>query len=117
MSRRNPKSARRWVGRPRRVTEDDIRAILEWQRTHETRRQLAARLKLSLSTVTRVVKTQGKHYKTPGSRGSNDDVDGTCGRTRGSRGLVCRTAPSEDVLVICDWPAATARSPVHDIST
>ncbi len=51
------------TGRPRRVTDADIAAILEWADNFITCRQLAARLGLSVSTVHRVIQTRGHHYK------------------------------------------------------
>ena len=51
-------------GRPRRVTDADIAAILAWADSFVTCRQLAARLGVSTSTVRRVIQTRGHHYKT-----------------------------------------------------
>ena len=56
------------AGRPRRVTDADIAEILRWHRCRETRQELAQRLELSVTTVATVVRSQGKHYKTPSPR-------------------------------------------------
>jgi len=53
------------MGRPRRVTDADVAAILAWQAARETQRQLARRLGLSVRTVSHVIRTRGSHYKTP----------------------------------------------------
>jgi hypothetical protein len=58
-------SPRRQVGRPRRVTDADVAAILAWHASRETQRALARRLGLSVRVVSRVIQTQGLHYKTP----------------------------------------------------
>ena len=51
-------------GRPRRVTDADIAAILDWADRYVSCRQLAARLGVSVGTVRRIVQTRGAHYKT-----------------------------------------------------
>ncbi len=58
-------SPRRQVGRPRRVTDADVDEILAWHATRETQRALARRLGLSVRVVSRVIQSQGLHYKTP----------------------------------------------------
>ncbi len=55
---------RRQVGRPRRVTDADVAAILEWHASRETQRALARRLGLSVSVVSCVIRSRGLHYKT-----------------------------------------------------
>jgi transposase len=57
-------SRRRQVGRPRRVTDADVAAILAWHVSRETLRALARRLGLSARVVSRVIQSQGLHYKT-----------------------------------------------------
>ena len=57
-------SRRRQVGRPRRVTDADVAAILAWHASRETLRALARRLGLSARVVSRVIQSQGLHYKT-----------------------------------------------------
>lgn len=52
-------------GRPRQVSDADIAEILRWHAMHETKRALARRLGLSTSTVSAVIRTQGRHYKSP----------------------------------------------------
>jgi hypothetical protein len=59
---------RRQVGRPRRVTDADVAVILAWHATRETQRALATRLGLSVRIVSRVIQSQGLHYKTAGPR-------------------------------------------------
>jgi hypothetical protein len=61
-------SPRRQVGRPRRVTDADVAEILAWHATRETQRALARRLGLSVRVVSRVIQSQGLHYKTAGPR-------------------------------------------------
>ena len=51
-------------GRYRRVSDADIARILEWQDQRMTRRQLAAQLGVSQSTIGNVIRTRGAHYKT-----------------------------------------------------
>ncbi|HEX2493073.1 MAG TPA: hypothetical protein VHK24_04800 [Steroidobacter sp.] len=51
-------------GRPRRVTDAQVTAILEWHRTHKNLNQLARELGLPVSTVGEVIRRQG-HYKQP----------------------------------------------------
>jgi IS30 family transposase len=51
-------------GRPRRVTDADIAAILAWADSYVSCRQLADRLGLSVATVRRIVQSRGAHYKT-----------------------------------------------------
>ena len=50
-------------GRPRRVTDNDIVEILAWADSQETRRQLAARIGVSVETVSKVIRSRGMHYK------------------------------------------------------
>lgn len=57
-------SRRRQVGRPRRVTDADVAAILAWHASRETQRALARRIGLSVSVVSRVIRSRGLHYKT-----------------------------------------------------
>ena len=57
-------SRRHQVGRPRRVTDADVAAILAWHASRETLRALARRLGLSARVVSRVIQSQGLHYKT-----------------------------------------------------
>lgn len=54
----------RQVGRPRRVTDADVAGILAWHASRETLRALARRLGLSARVVSRVIQSQGLHYKT-----------------------------------------------------
>ena len=51
-------------GRYRRVSDSDIARILEWQDQRITRRQLAAQLGVSDSTIGAILKSRGTHYKT-----------------------------------------------------
>ncbi len=51
-------------GRPRRVTDADVAAILEWADNFVSCRQLAARLGVSVGTIRNVVRSRGAHYKT-----------------------------------------------------
>ena len=51
-------------GRYRRVSDADIARILEWHDQRMTRRQLAAQLGVSESTIGNVIRTRGAHYKT-----------------------------------------------------
>lgn len=48
----------------RRATDADIAEILRWVRARESKVQLAARLNLSVSTVSRIARSLGTHYKT-----------------------------------------------------
>jgi hypothetical protein len=59
-------SARRYVGRPRRVTDADVTEILAWHAARETRRELSQRLGLSVRVISRVIQSGGLHYKTAG---------------------------------------------------
>ena len=61
-------SARRYVGRPRRVTDADVAEILAWHAARETRRELAKRLGLSVRVISRVIQSGGLHYKTAGPK-------------------------------------------------
>jgi hypothetical protein len=47
------------------VTDADVAEILAWHGSRETQRALARRLGLSVRVVSRVIQTQGLHYKTP----------------------------------------------------
>jgi hypothetical protein len=47
------------------VTDADVAEILAWHASRETQRSLAKRLGLSVRVVSRVIQTQGLHYKTP----------------------------------------------------
>jgi hypothetical protein len=55
----------RVVGRPRKVTDADIAEIVAWHAARETCAQLAKRLGLSVTTVRKVVRSHGRHYKKP----------------------------------------------------
>jgi DNA-binding transcriptional regulator YdaS (Cro superfamily) len=46
------------------VTDADVAAILAWHASRETQRALARRLGLSARVVSRVIQSQGLHYKT-----------------------------------------------------
>lgn len=59
-------SPRRYVGRPRRVTDADVTEILAWHAARETRRELSLRLGLSVRVIARVIQSRGLHYKTVG---------------------------------------------------
>jgi hypothetical protein len=51
------------VGRPRRLSDADIAAILHWHATHRTALQVAAQFGISPSLLRLVIRTQGRHYK------------------------------------------------------
>lgn len=53
----------RVVGRPRKVTDATIAEILAWHASRETCAQVSKRLGVSVSTVRRVVRFRGRHYK------------------------------------------------------
>ena len=49
------------AGRPRNTTDAQVAAILEWHRTHKTKKQLARELDLSISTVNYVIRINGEY--------------------------------------------------------
>jgi hypothetical protein len=51
------------VGRPRRLTDADIEAILLWHATRRTTRQVAAQYGISTSLLRMLIQTRGAHYK------------------------------------------------------
>ena len=74
-------------GRYRRVSDADIARILEWQDQRITRRQLAAQLGVSDSTIGAILKSRGTHYKTdsPEIRRQRPGGYGKRRRRRGAR--------------------------------
>jgi hypothetical protein len=58
------------VGRPRRLTDADIAAILHWDATRRTAVQVAAQFGISTSLLRLLIRTGGTHYKQacPGRR-------------------------------------------------
>jgi IS30 family transposase len=62
----------RVVGRPRKVTDATIAEILAWHASRETCAQVAKRLGVCESTVRRVIRHRGRHYK----QSSPDDSGG-----------------------------------------
>jgi len=49
------------VGRPRPVTDEQIRRILEWQRNRKTFGQVAREHGVSTSTIRNVIRTGGRY--------------------------------------------------------
>jgi hypothetical protein len=51
------------VGRPRRLTDSDIAAILHWHATRRTAAQVAAQFGISPTLLHQLIRTGGRHYK------------------------------------------------------
>ena len=70
MNAKAPRSST--VGRPRLLTDAQIAAILEWHRNRKSLKQVARENNVTVNTIQRVIRTQGRYKQcSPELRTSN----------------------------------------------
>lgn len=51
------------IGRPRSLTDEQVRAVLEWNRTRRTLVQVAREYHVSVSTIRSIIRRKGQYKR------------------------------------------------------